>query len=169
MGEIHLDAGERNRAIDLQRKAAKVTPNNADILANLGFNVSLFGDPKIGLPLVERAMRISLKYPNWYLSALGRTYYMMGDYSRAIDAPLARHKIIPNSELPISYLLIAYSAAGQLEQARKMAAKLRKIVPDYTTSNFADLAGGWFKPRTFKQIIAHMEAAGIENDLKAKL
>ncbi len=63
------------------------------------------------------------------------------------------------------YLIIMYSAAGRMQEAGEMVAKLRAIVPGYRLSNFKTLAGGWFPPDTFAQLLGYMEAAGIENDL----
>jgi hypothetical protein len=62
------------------------------------------------------------------------------------------------------YLVIMYSAAGRMQEAGEMVAKLRAVVPGYRTSNFKTLAGGWFPPETFQQLVGYLEAAGIEND-----
>ena len=165
LGDIYYDAGDREKTLALQRRALAQEPNHADNLATHSYTLAHNGRPEEGLPLIKRAMRLSPNYPSGYLSALGWCEFFLGNYDAAIEANEARHQIIPNSELPMIYLIIMYSAAGRMQEASEMVVKLRAIVPGYRISNFKTLAGGWFPPDTFVQLIDYMEAAGIENDL----
>jgi adenylate cyclase len=165
LSQVYFDAGEREKTLDLQRRALALEPNHAGNLATHSYTLAQNGKPEEGLPLIKRAMRLSPNYPSGYLSALGWCEFFLGNYDAAIEANEARHRIIPNSELPMIYLVIMYSAAGRMQEAHEMVAKLRAVVPDYRISNFKTLAGGWFPPDTFEQLIDYMVAAGIENDL----
>jgi adenylate cyclase len=165
LGDVYADAGEREKTLDLQRRALALEPNHADNLATYSYLLAMNGRPDEGLPLIKRAMRLSPNYPSGYLSALAWCEFFLGNYDAAIEANEARHRIIPNSELPMIYLVIMYSGAGRMQEAGEMVAKLRAVVPGYRLSNFKTLAGGWFPPDTFEQLMGYMEAAGIEDDL----
>jgi adenylate cyclase len=165
LGDVYADAGEREKTLDLQRRALALEPNHADNLATYSYLLAMNGRPDEGLPLIKRAMRLSPNYPSGYLSALAWCEFFLGNYDAAIEANEARHRIIPNSELPMIYLVIMYSGAGRMQEAGEMVAKLRAVVPGYRLSNFKTLAVGWFPPDTFAQLIGYMEAAGLENDL----
>ncbi len=165
LSQVYFDAGERDKTLALQRRALVLEPNHAGNLATHSYTLAQNGSPEEGLPLIKRAMRLSPNYPSGFLSALAWCEFFLGNYDAAIEANEARHRIIPNSELPIIYLVIMYSAAGRMQEAGETVAKLRAIVPDYRISNFKTLAGGWFPPDTFERLIDYMEAAGVENDL----
>jgi class 3 adenylate cyclase/TolB-like protein/Tfp pilus assembly protein PilF len=165
LGDVYFDAGDREQTLALQQRALALEPNHADNLATHSYTLAMSGRPAEGLPLIKRAMRLSPNYPSGYLSALAWCEFFLGNYDAAIEANEARRLIIPNSELPMIYLVIMYSAAGRMQEAGEMVAKLRAVVPGYRISNFKTLAGGWFPPDTFEQIKDYMVTAGIENDL----
>ena len=100
------------------QRATELNPNDADVLAETGACASSCGDPKRGLELLQRSMRLNPFYPDWYLWNLGETYFDLGDYEESIRT-LSRMR-----DQGRAYRLLAASHAllGHMAEAKSLRA-----------------------------------------------
>ncbi len=110
-------------------RALALNPNNADLLAEYGWNLPKLGRAAEGVKSIEKAMRLNPFYPDWYGQALMFALYNARRYREVIavaDTVRVRHLR--------THLVLAGSHAqlGQLDDARESAAKALEIQPDFS-------------------------------------
>jgi adenylate cyclase len=161
LGYIEQAQGEPADAVALAEKAAALAPSDATLTANHGAVLTLFGaQPKEGLELVLKAMRLSSPHPDWFHEASGWANYSLGDYDKALSAFQEYHKRNPGDT--DGYVEIIYTSAtlGRLEEARTTVAELLGKYPDFTIEGYSMISK--FKdPEVAKLIRDNTAKAGL--------
>ena len=81
----YLHLGEHELTESHMKKAMTLNPNDVEVLYRMGAVAAYYGSPEEGLDWMERAMRLDPFYPDSRLEALFDTYYMAGDYAKAVE------------------------------------------------------------------------------------
>jgi adenylate cyclase len=76
--------GQVDRAMLEYQKAIELNPNDADVLADFAYCLSFAGQPKDGLEIVHRAMRLNPHFPDWYTEGEALAYYCSRRYEEVI-------------------------------------------------------------------------------------
>lgn len=118
LGEYEISARHARRAIE-------VNPHDPDALAQLGWRLAVRGNFAEGIPLLEKAIAVSLDPPGWYFHLIAVHSYLDGDYQRALDAG---NRSAPNGS-PVGLALVAM-AATRLGQPQTAAKALSDLAPD---------------------------------------
>ena len=84
LSHILLSRGDKEKAIEMCRKASQLAPSDAGILALLGNIYVDLGYLEEGIQNLQRAIRLSPYPPAWYLSVLGAGIHLNGDNEVAI-------------------------------------------------------------------------------------
>ncbi len=134
LGSIELLRGNHEQAILFGEKAIMLDPNGAEVTALLALTLAYTGDLERSAALLDRAMRLSPYYPDWYRWTLGRVYRLMGRYEEAIAALQIRTRSGPDSLVPLVELVATYSQAGRLADAEAAAAEVLRIDPKFSVS-----------------------------------
>ena len=100
-----------------QEKAIALNPNDADVLAQMGYILPLLGYSEDGVETIERAVRLNPFYPNWYLTFLGGAYYAAHRYEDAIAAFEGSKNSYPDDA---AWLAASYAQLGQIEHANQV-------------------------------------------------
>ena len=127
LGEVYLMKKEHEKAIDEQKKAIVLSPNDADGIAGLGGILTWAGRPEETIGLVKKAMRLNPMYQSEYLWNLGHAYYLMGRYQEAIEILKRARDRDPDYLPPHVYLAASYSNLGQEEEARAEASEYDRM------------------------------------------
>ena len=127
-----FDAARRADETRLSLDPKSVGANN-----NLAGIYIELGDPNRAIELLTRALRLDPKHPttDMVLVNLGSAYLRLGDNEAAIDwllKALERNPSFPNT---YAYLAMAYALKGDETGARKAAADLRRVDPNYKLAN----------------------------------
>jgi TolB-like protein/Flp pilus assembly protein TadD len=125
----------QNRLAEAQiefEKAIAVDRNNARAHFQLGNTLLFMGEPKAGIPYVEKAIRLNPYDPNaatFYL-VLGLCRLFLGQVDEAID--LLRKARAGNPRLPVVhfYLAGAFGLRGDIDEARAALDGALKLKPD---------------------------------------
>ncbi len=134
LGSIELLRGNHEQAILFGERAITLDPNGAEVTALLALTLAYTGDLERSAASLDRAMRLSPYYPDWYRWTLGRVYRLMGRYDEAIAALQIRTRSGPESLVPLVELAAAYSQAGRIAEAEATAAEVLRIDPKFSVA-----------------------------------
>jgi tetratricopeptide (TPR) repeat protein len=76
------------------------------------------GEPEEGKKCLELAIRLNPHHPNWYLCYLGASYFLLGDYEKAISLMEPTPEALPEVR---AFLMAAHIHAGQFAEAKRHA------------------------------------------------
>ena len=119
----HLAVAELKKAIALE-------PNNADALAELAYTLVFAGGAKEAAELMQRAMRLNPRFPNWYHRPAGMAHYFNKHYAKAIPELNAWVGSEPLPTDSLIWLAAAHAQVGDVEQARTF---LKQVLSRYLT------------------------------------
>jgi adenylate cyclase len=160
LGTIHRYKGDFNKAIQFGRKAVDTEPSGADVVATLATTLMYAGQPEEALTLIERAMRLSPKYPSWYLYTLGAAQRQLGNYDEAVNAHeqwRSRNPHSPNTHLTLVY---TYTLAGREDDAKAAAMEALKRKPNFTINGWKKRAG-YASHEEVARIVDALRKAGL--------
>jgi adenylate cyclase len=126
-GNIYL-FGHPEEALAEYDAALEINPNFHPAYSTKGFAVTLSGRARDAIPLFQLALRISPKDPDAYFFHFGlcQAHLHLHEYEEAIEE--CRRSMNMNNSYVAAYiyLISAYGATGQMEQARQALAELNK-------------------------------------------
>ncbi len=162
LGALHLLLKEHDEAIAFAEKGVALRPNHASNIALMAFILNYAGEPEKAIALLDKAMRLSPYYPDWYLGELGRAYILTGQYHKAITALTQRLRRNRNSSETQVLLAAAYGASGRDEEAQAVLAEFLKARPGYTLKQYAQ--GEFYKnPEDLQRVVDGLRKAGLAN------
>jgi TolB-like protein/Tfp pilus assembly protein PilF len=136
-GLILLSYRDFDGALAHAEKALLSAHNLANTHATAAIILLACGKPAEAIKQVKRAIRLCPVYPAWFLWQLGASHWALGQNDEAIAT--ARSGIESDPDLSYSYLLLAmvYAETDRTPEARKAAAEVLRIDPDFSASTWA--------------------------------
>jgi adenylate cyclase len=132
LGFIYQWRKQHEQAIAEGERAIALDPNYAGGYAILGAILSMAGRPEEAIGLIEKALRLSPRYPVTYLFFLGYAYRLTERYEETITVQksvLTRNPDYLDAHLELA---IMYSELGRGEEARAEAAEVLRISPQFS-------------------------------------
>ena len=132
LGAALIHTGQQAKdALVAYERAMALDPNNADLLAEYGWNIPNLGRAEEAVKSIEKAMRLNPVYPEWYGQALMYALYNARRYEEvvAVSKTINVQHVITNVVLAGSY---AYM--GQLDEAHLIVVNILESKPDFTLS-----------------------------------
>ncbi len=130
LGAIRLHQRRYDEAEAIGRRAIELGPNAADSFGFLAMTMNYTGRPAEAVGLIERAMRFSPFYPDWYLGMLGLSYRLLERYDEAIDIDLMRLERSPQNVFSNFRLAVVYEEIDRHADACTQVAELLRKNPD---------------------------------------
>ena len=160
LSAIHLILGQHDQAIAYGERAIALSPNHSVAIALLGLTMNYSGEPEKAIVLLQKAMRLSPYYQDWYLGELGRAYYLTDQYQEALDALQQRLRRNPNSSEAHVLLAATYGKLDRLDEARAALAKFLEPRPYYTLRHYA--AGEFYRiSNDLNRVLDGLRIAGL--------
>lgn len=128
---------EYEKANNYYEKALSLDPNTPYIHSGQGFLLNYLGKPQEAITHFKIAMRLSPFYPAWYLSHLGLSYHLTGQYEDAVEALKKGIERDPDQYFMHVRLAAVYSDLGREQEARAEAAEVLRIKPDFSIEAYA--------------------------------
>jgi adenylate cyclase len=155
---LNLRDSERARtAID---KALQLSPNYALALNARGGLAVYSGQPQAAIPDCERAMRLDPGFSQQYLHFLGLAHLLMGNNETAAAMFKERILLVPETDVTRSALASVLGHLGEVDEARRIWAELKKINPKYSfTEHMARLP--FSDPAAVNMIAEGLAKAGL--------
>jgi adenylate cyclase len=127
-----LRKGEHDKARTSAERAVRYDPNYSDGYAALSNILFFSGDGEGAVRAMRRAMRLNPRYSAAYIDILGRAYFVLGDYEKAITEfreCIARDPALITCH---SFLAATYGLMGRIDEAQWEAEEIRGLEPDFT-------------------------------------
>ena len=134
---VHLMRKSFEQAEKTVQKALEIAPNYADGYGLLALIKNGLGDAPAAIANIRKGMQLNPYYTWDYPYNLGRAYYILGDYPKAIEYLEAAKARNPNV-MPIRLTLAAaYVGADRLGDAEWEVEEMQSISPGETLSQIA--------------------------------
>ncbi|MFA9419018.1 MAG: adenylate/guanylate cyclase domain-containing protein [Gammaproteobacteria bacterium] len=132
LGYIHMYRKEFDEALQAAESAVSLSPNYADGYALLALVKNNLGQADEVIPLIEKAMVLNPHYTWDYIYQLGRAYYALGEYEKAV--PYLRQALERNESAgyPRLFLAASYVNLGQVDEAEWEITQAQMAHPEYT-------------------------------------
>ncbi|MGK9236788.1 hypothetical protein KXS07_33525 [Inquilinus limosus] len=136
------------------------SPNNAELLADLGGRLCLAGQFAEGLPLLTEAFARNPGQPTIYRLGFFLAHYMAGQYEDALTEALK----IDQRDNRFTHVAhaIAYAQLGRNEQATEEIDLLLKLNPGYGDRVVTDLQARNVAPEIIRAVIDGLRKAGLD-------
>ena len=130
LGNVLAYKKDYDASIGEHQRAATLNPNLTD--SSYPTTLSYSGQHAKAIEIFRAHMRLDPFYPPWTVMWLGIAYYMIHQYSEAL--PHLRECVTraPNSRGAHLWSAANYAQMGLFEEARKEAAEVMRIDPEYT-------------------------------------
>ena len=162
--DLHLDQGEIDDGKVYLEKAMASNPNNTLVYFFYGDILVNWGEFERGLEFVQKAIRLSPHHPSFYVWSLGKAYYWLEDYDKAIAA-LETYVNSYTSKTAWTYIDLAYTYAGdgQLEKAQQVVNEILKRDPEFSISRYkTSYRVKWYKdPAMVERVLNDLRKAGL--------
>lgn len=158
--------GEYERALTELRRAIELGPNWSSPHAMLGATLNAIGRAAEAIPLLEQAVRLAPRYPQWtasYLGSLGNAYRLTGQYDKAIETLKKAIRTDPGARGAPLYLIATYSEAGHDDMAKALAEQVLQQAPQFSLAAIQQRASFLHKdPAEFERFLAVLRKAGLK-------
>ncbi|MFN0192417.1 MAG: winged helix-turn-helix domain-containing tetratricopeptide repeat protein [Aestuariivirga sp.] len=124
------------------RRALELNPFDAEAIEQMGYLITLRGRPLEAFAWFDKAVRLNPIHPEWYDHDRAFAYYVLGEYRAAADA-IERTPVPP--PWMTTWLAACYAQMGDLETARKLAARINDQDPEFSALEFARGNGAAFE------------------------
>lgn len=133
-----MNRKDYRRWSDETDRALALNPSCALATVGRGVLYIYTGEPRKGIPYVERAMRLDPTFRGQYLHFLGTAYFAAGDYETAAKMFKDRIAVNPHTDMSRAFLASALGHLGRAEEARRIWQELEEINPRYSLADHMD-------------------------------
>ncbi|MDJ0624277.1 MAG: adenylate/guanylate cyclase domain-containing protein [Desulfocapsaceae bacterium] len=147
---LYLLKRDFDKAEEYLQKAQINAPSTTDFHSRRAVQLNYLGRSHEAIEHFKEAMRLSPVYPAWYYYHLGLAYHLTGQHEKAIETLKKAVERTPDSIYPHPRLAMIYSDLGRMQEAKKAAAEVLRVNPQFTVE-------GWAKANPFKDpaIVEH--------------
>ncbi len=141
-------------------RAMSLNPNHPDMLADFGTYRAMSGDWEAGLPLVARALAISVFPPGWYHVAFAMHHLRHGRFEAALaDAQKIK---APHLLADPGLRAACHGALGEREECRVCLAQIEDVFPDFGSNALRELSKWHLEPKLLDALVGGLEKAGLK-------
>lgn len=149
-----------HKAVDAAQQALRLFPNYADAYAVTASAYSFIGRSLDAIRVNRQAMRLNPTSSFVYSANLGRDYYFLGQYDRAIESlkmAIFRNENYLNAHL---YLAATYARIGQIDDAEWEVEKIIQLDPAFSLKYWAGTQP-YTEAERLQRMVLDLRKAGI--------
>ena len=132
LGYVHLYRKEFEEALVAAERAVSFSPSYADGYALLALVKNNLGQAEDVIPLIEKAKRLNPHYTWDYIYQLGRAYYALGEYEKAVSHLVQAIERNESAGYPRLFLAASYVNLGLIDEAEWEITQMQMAHPEYT-------------------------------------
>ncbi|WP_419904871.1 adenylate/guanylate cyclase domain-containing protein [Kiloniella sp.] len=141
-------------------RALELNPDFALALNSRGAVYIYSGAPLMGIPYIQRCIRLDQLETQQARHFLGTAYLILGEYETAAEVYKKRIKLNPTTDLTRAFLASVLGHMGEIEEAHTFWRELKDINPAYSFENH--ISKQPFKdPAEAKKITSGLRKAGL--------
>jgi adenylate cyclase len=140
LGYIHMYRKEFDEALQAAESAVSLSPNYADGYTLLALVKNNLGQADEVIPLIEKAMVLNPHYTWDYIYQLGRAYYALGEYEKAVSYLRQALERNESAGYPRLFLAASYVNLGEVDEAEWEITQAQMAHPEYTYSHLQKTA-----------------------------
>jgi TolB-like protein/class 3 adenylate cyclase/lipopolysaccharide biosynthesis regulator YciM len=159
---IHQYKGEYAEARKQAERAVEMAPNNADAVGALGQILNLLGEPEEAIAQLDKTLQLAPTPPPWVHPELGRAYYLIGQYDRAVEVLQQGVSRFPDYAVSYVYLAAAYGKLGREKAAAQAVARLLKLRPGFSVEKLIPWITMHKNPEDLEHIRRGLRVAGMD-------
>jgi adenylate cyclase len=135
LGYVYMYRKQFDEAVEASERAVSLSPNYADGYGLLALIKNNLGQAEEAIRLLEKAIALNPYYTWDFVYQLGRAYYAMGEYDKAVS--YLRQALERNDAMtyPRLFLAASYVELGQTEDAEWEITQLQMSRPHFTLSH----------------------------------
>lgn len=134
-GWLHSLTGEQEQALARMQRAIELNPSASNVIAGMSSPLVYVGRYREAVEVLQRAMRLDPKHPDWFYWSLGWAQWFNGECKAAAASILSMAKIPIRANRTLAS---AYVCLGRNEDAKAAIAKLLEKQPDHTISHIRE-------------------------------
>jgi TolB-like protein/class 3 adenylate cyclase/Tfp pilus assembly protein PilF len=162
MANVHMQAGERARALVEFEKALALNPNAANLMMDCGEALVYADRTREAINQMRNAMRRDPHHADWFYWNLGWAQYFAGDYE---DALVTMNRMSKVPGLAHLVLAAAYVRLGRLDEARAAVETLLEFDPEYSVKKMRlNLAGKYQDSAAPERYLEDLRRAGLPEE-----
>lgn len=156
-GKSAQSLAELNRAVEL-------APADADLLVAVAWSLPAFGESARAVRMIEHALRLNPRYPDWYNQGLSHIYFFAEHYDEAVS-----YRLLVKQPAAFDYAFIAMANAhrNQLDDAASATSKTLALDPGWNAERYVVISGG-YADREAELLVAGARKAGLPDCLTAE-
>ncbi|MHC4638578.1 MAG: adenylate/guanylate cyclase domain-containing protein [Planctomycetota bacterium] len=154
-------AKKYDKAIASAERAMALQPNSAEVIHNYAAILSFAGRRKEAIPLFREALRLNPIPPNSYYRQFAMTLREAGQYEEAIAMMKRAIEREPNDHLAHLGMVVNYTYAGRMEEARAAAKEVVRIMPNFSADRFGKVMPNK-DPVVTRRIVEALKKAGLK-------
>ena len=159
LGWAYLHRKEFAKAEQATKKSIDIAPNYADGYGLLALIYNHEGKPQLAIKNIQKGMRLNPYYTWDYPYNLGRAYYVLGQYDKAIAALEDAHQRNPNALFAAIYLVASYVRVGRLDDAEWLVQEIQANNSLITISHLKKTMPS--SPKLLQPLLADLRKAGL--------
>jgi tetratricopeptide (TPR) repeat protein len=129
--------GDVSGGIALLDRSLELNPNNAGALATAAVLRAYSGDTAAAISLLDRSARHSpVNWTSGLFFAYMITYFVAGEYERAVEWSARVLQALPHSTLALRYRAASLGQLGRLEAGREVVQHLLAVFPNFTITRY---------------------------------
>jgi tetratricopeptide (TPR) repeat protein len=157
LGLVHRVRGDTKQAIAMCEKVVRLAPSDSLMLALLSEVLIDAGKLKEGIQKIQRALRLSLFPPFWYLSDLGLGFHLSGNNEAAVFALDLAVEHEPGSQVARVWLASTLAEMGRLDEASAISKAVLDIEPGFSVVSWVES----YRSITLARLRDNLLAAGL--------
>ncbi|MCG2758237.1 MAG: adenylate/guanylate cyclase domain-containing protein [Desulfobacteraceae bacterium] len=160
LATIYSIKRQYDKAISEAEQAVALNPNASDAYMILGMVTGVLGRWEENVLYAEKSLRLSPFPGAMPYFALGRAYFMTGQYDESIATWKKALKVSPNFLSAHIFLAACYSSMGRDSEASASAKEVLRINPKFTIESYAKRLNYKNKANIQREIAA-LQKAGL--------
>jgi adenylate cyclase len=162
LGWLYICKREYDKAIAEGERAVALSPSNpSDLHSYAGF-LTYAGRPEEGIPLHQKAIRLSPLGPAYIYVNFGHALRMTGRFEEAVSAYKKGIQIAPDRFDNHFYLAATYSMMGLEKEARAETAEGLRRNPKFSVDTFAKMLYLYKEQSEIDKILNAIRKAGLK-------
>jgi adenylate cyclase len=136
LASIYRKKRQHDKALAEAKKAIELNPNSSDSYMMLSFTLGEMGRWEESVLYGEKSLRLSPFPGAMPFMALGRAYFMTGQYDKSIETFKKALKVSPKFLYGYIYLAACYSSTGRDAEAADAVKEVLRLNPKFTVESY---------------------------------